>query len=142
MNRKNLTDVVFKLSIDLGTQLEGSPELQGIDVSPIQMRVLRFVRESRCATPLAIAAAIRRDKGHVTRLLKDLLDGDLVTLVPNPDDRRSKIVALTPKSKNIFDRVHAAEAPIYDRAVAGVGKRDLETFFAVAQKVSDNLSTG
>ena len=142
MEHRNLTDVVFKLSIDLGLQLEGSPELEGIDIPQIQMRVLRLVLEAQEVTPLAVAKAIRRDKGHVTRLLAELTTKELVEILPSPRDGRSKIVTLTPKSLDIFTRVRAAEGVIFRQAVTGIDEKKLETFFDVAEKISRNLSSG
>ncbi|MBO6797709.1 MarR family winged helix-turn-helix transcriptional regulator [Maricaulis sp.] len=142
MAQQKLTDVVFKLSIDLGTQLEGSPELDGLDIPPINMRILRFLYEEETATPLAVAGTINRDRGHVTRLLQELSANGLIALKPNPQDGRSKLAMLTAKARTIFSRVHAAEARLYDRATQDVDKQELITFFKVAQKISSNLSGG
>ena len=142
MESKHLTDVAFKLSIDLGLQLEGSPELQGIDLSPMHMRVLRFLHDLGTATPVEIAAAVRRDKGHVTRLLNDLKTEGLICLSPNPQDGRSKVVTLTEGAQDIFKKIHTAEARIIDRAKTGVSADDFDTFLKVAHKISVNLSTG
>ena len=142
MTRQKLTDVVFKLSIDLGTQLEGSPELDGLDIPPINMRILRFLYEEETATPLAIAGTIHRDRGHVTRLLQELTADGLISLKPNPQDGRSKLAMLTAQARTIFSRVHAAEARLYDKATQDVTDNELATFFKVAQKLSSNLSGG
>jgi len=142
MARQNLTDIIFKLSIDLGAQHEGSPELEGLDLPQMHMRILRHLSDNGTATPLAIASTINRDRGHVTRLLQELSAEGLITLKPNPQDGRSKLVVLTAKAQDIFARVHAAEARIYGRAVAEVGQDELATFFKVARKISDNLTGG
>jgi DNA-binding MarR family transcriptional regulator len=140
MTKKKLTDVAFKLMIDLGIQLEGSHELRDLNVPQLHMRILRFVLDNEDVTPLAIATAIRRDKGHMTRLLRELVADGFIVLRPNPMDGRSKIVTLTPKARGIFEKIHAAEVPIFGRAVEGIPDRDLDTFFTVAEKISRNLS--
>lgn len=140
MEKRHLTDVVFKLSIDLGIQLEGSPELRGIDLSPMHMRILRLLHDREKATPVDISSAIQRDRGHVTRLLTDLTQKNLAILAPNPADGRSKVVRLTREAEDIFQRVRAAELKIIDRAKAGVPDEDFSIFLRVAHKISGNLS--
>ena len=139
MTSNRLTDIAFKLAYDLGTALEGHPALKDVNLTQIQMRVLRCVHDRQNATPAHIAETIERDKGHVTRLLTELETLELIALAQNPADRRSKIVTLTEKARDIFARIRAAEEPIFQQATNDIASNKLDIFFKVADQISANL---
>lgn len=55
-------------------------------------------------------------KQTVANLVKSFVEKELINLAPNPDDRRSKLITLTEKGRDIcrpiFEQLHEAEAQI------------------------------
>lgn len=81
--------------------------LAPLGLSPAQARVVHLLAEG----PLRMATIAER-LAVVPRTVTDLVDGveaaALVTRRPDPDDRRSTLVALTPDGRRLLDRMDAA----------------------------------
>lgn len=54
-------------------------------------------------TTQALRARLGLDSGHLSRLLRSLEDQDLVTVVPDPADRRRRLVELTDRGREVFE---------------------------------------
>ena len=77
-----------------------------------------LVRLGDGRTPLAIASAFQVTKGTMTHSLRVLADRGLVTLVPNPEDGRSKRVYLTPSGRAFREEAILALGPMLGRLEA------------------------
>lgn len=83
---------------------------EGLELTPNQLSVLFLLAHSTSAvTPGAAASTLGITPGAITQLLDGLRSAKLVESVPNPDDRRSRLLRLTPATRN-----HVRE---YERAV-------------------------
>jgi DNA-binding MarR family transcriptional regulator len=66
-----------------------------------QTAVLRALDAANCAlTQKAIIAATGIDRSTLSELVRRMETTRLVTLAPNPEDRRSVLVTLTPKGRS------------------------------------------
>jgi DNA-binding MarR family transcriptional regulator len=54
-----------------------------------------------------MARGIGCDPSYITALVDDLADRGLATREPNPEDRRVKIIVLTPKGRQLADEIQA-----------------------------------
>lgn len=75
------------------------------------------------ATPMALARAFQVPKTSMTHTLKGLEQGGYVTLSPNPQDGRSKIVRLTDRGRGLRDQVMQQLGPEMGQLM---GKLDVE----------------
>ena len=57
------------------------------------------------ATPVALARAFQVPKTSMTHTLQGLEKGGYVSMAPNPDDGRSKVVRLTDKGRGMRDQI-------------------------------------
>lgn len=71
-------------------------------------RVLHEIAARGHTTPAAVARTLDMDPGYASRLLRKLVDEELVALSPNPADRRSNHIALTPEGDAAYAQLDGA----------------------------------
>jgi MarR family transcriptional regulator for hemolysin len=86
-----------------------------------------------------LAASMSLDGSSVVRLLDNLEKAGLIQRKEG-EDRRAKIITLTPRGKAIADKVEAVARRIRSDALAGLSDRDIETTVRVLQHVSRVLN--
>jgi homoprotocatechuate degradation regulator HpaR len=90
------------------------PHLRDAGVTEQQWRVLRVLDEGD-ADPTALAEAALLFAPSVTRILKDLVDRDLIVRHADPEDGRRSILSLTPAGRALIRKtsrrtVHVLES--------------------------------
>jgi MarR family transcriptional regulator for hemolysin len=99
---------------------------------------LPLVHIARAPTPPRqkdLAASMSLDGSSVVRLLDNLEAAGLIQRKEG-EDRRAKIITLTPRGKAIADKVETVARRIRSDALAGLSDRDIETTVRVLQHVS------
>lgn len=81
-----------------------------------------------------LAASMSLDGSSVVRLLDSLEAAGLIQRKEG-EDRRAKIIMLTPRGKAIADKVESVALRIRSDALAGLSDRDIETTVRVLQHV-------
>jgi MarR family transcriptional regulator, transcriptional regulator for hemolysin len=82
-----------------------------------------------------LAASMSLDGSSVVRLLDNLEKAGLIQRKEG-EDRRAKIITLTPRGKAIADKVETVARRIRSDALAGLSDRDIETTVRVLHHVS------
>lgn len=67
-----------------------------LGIAPADLRVLYFLSVEPDTTPKRVATHMGLTTGAVTSLIDRVVDGGFATRAPNPDDRRSVLLSLTP----------------------------------------------
>ena len=109
--------------------------------------VSHLIRVGDGATPLELARAFQVAKTTMTHTLAGLEKHGFVEMRPNPDDKRSKQVWLTPAGQQFRDDALAKMAPLF----AALGERfpskqvatmlpDLAEFRAVIDQLRDEIT--
>src|SRR5689334_14103696 len=96
---------------------------------------LPLVHIARAPTPPRqkdLAASMSLDGSSVVRLLDNLEAAGLIQRKEG-EDRRAKIITLTPRGRAIADRVETVARRIRSDALAGLSDRDIETTVRVLQ---------
>lgn len=81
-----------------------------------------------------LAASMSLDGSSVVRLLDNLETAGLIQRKEG-EDRRAKIITLTPRGKAIADKVETVARRIRSDALAGLSDRDIETTVRVLHHV-------
>jgi DNA-binding MarR family transcriptional regulator len=71
-----------------------------LGIAPADLRVLYFLGVEPLATPKRVATHMGLTTGAVTSLVDRLVDGAFAERSPNPEDRRSVLLSLTPKGRD------------------------------------------
>jgi len=102
---------------------------------------LPLIRIARAPAPPRqkdLAASLFVDNSSVVRLLDNLEAAGLVERREG-EDRRAKIVMLTPRGKAIADKVETAARRVRTDALAGLSDKDIETTIRVLEHVCHAL---
>jgi len=102
---------------------------------------LPLVHIARAAAPPRqkdLAASMSVDGSSVVRLLDNLEAAGLIQRREG-EDRRAKIISLTPRGRAIADKVETVARRIRSDALAGLSDRDIETTVRVLRHVIDAL---
>ena len=137
--QRAIHSVAIQVAWDLGARISPMVDPVTKGLTTFQFRALRLIWSQKQATLMEIAKTLRRDKSQVTRLIDDLCDAGYVERVPNEADRRSKLLLLTEKGQEMFASVEAIEAKFAEKLVEGIDRADLETYFAVSDRLIENL---
>ena len=98
---------------------------------------LPLVHIARAAAPPRqkdLAASMSVDGSSVVRLLDNLENAGLIQRKEG-EDRRAKIITLTPRGRAIADKVETVARRIRSDALAGLSDRDIETTVRVLHHV-------
>ena len=124
----------------MSTQIASRIGDENSKFAPQQLRAMRRIWAKSESTLADLIQTLKRDKGQVGRIIDELCKSGMVVREPNPKDGRSKILRLTPNGYKMFKKVEEIEAEISDQLTKDIDKNDLETFFAVSEKLAENLS--
>lgn len=111
----------------------------GLHLTVSHIRTLKAIRGQMPCTAQDIAHRTQRDKAQITRLLRDLLDADIVAKAPHPDDRRSQMLSLTGHGRNLLARIDACEREAHEQLSSGMTRTDLEAFLRLSRLMIANL---
>ncbi|MEP0073103.1 MAG: MarR family transcriptional regulator [Marinomonas sp.] len=133
-------EATFHLAHAIKQQLSNQLEIQNLGISPMHVRVLKIIGEIPCSTAMDIAELFKRDKAQITRLVNHLIDQELVTKKPNPNDKRSQFLELTITGGVLQGKLKALSDKMENRMIEGIKEEDLEIFTQVAQQMKSNLT--
>lgn len=110
-----------------------------IAISTEQWSILYQLWGKEGLTQQEISSNTFRDKTSITRLLNNLEQLNLVVRTPHHSDKRTKLVYLTKKGKDLkSESMNEADRTIKE-ALNGVNEDQLKTCQEVLQKVFNNL---
>jgi len=92
----------------------------------------------RTVPDMARARPVSRQ--HIQMLVNPLIDRGLVTLVDNPRHRRSKLVTLTPRGRQVTARVQRREATVLTRLADGLRHDDLVAASDTLRRVREQIA--
>ncbi|MGB0571467.1 MAG: MarR family winged helix-turn-helix transcriptional regulator [Alphaproteobacteria bacterium] len=78
--------------------------------------------------------------GNVTSLIDRLVDENMVTRHPDPNDRRAQIIELTPGGKRAFTKMSAAHADWISALFDGVDRKSLEALYRNLAQLKTSLA--
>jgi len=79
------------------TELHGREVARSVGLTPVQLRLLKFICDIPCANAKSLACEMRVSQATVTTLLDKLECHELVQREVSPKDRRQKMISLTAK---------------------------------------------
>ena len=142
MNRKRTVhEVAFRLAFDMQTLMTGKVGDFGVELTPLQMRILRVIWSESNVTAQDVVQVLKRDKAQIARIIEDLTSQALISRDTNPADRRSKLLRLTDDGEKIFRTVEDLEKTFSLDLVRGIQKSELSVFFKVADQITENLKS-
>lgn len=112
------------------------PVLAAHGVSMWGYSVLLALDRSAIRTQAALAEAIGADKTRIIAILDELQQNGLIERVPDPEDRRARLLEITKEGRRRKDAVQAAIQTGEERWLGTLSASDRATFLRVLQELS------
>ncbi|WP_409292539.1 MarR family winged helix-turn-helix transcriptional regulator [Peribacillus sp. SCS-37] len=80
-----------------------------------------------------------KDQATLTKILDLLEHNGLISRKPNPEDRRSYLIEISDKGKNLVNTALPLIEELYEDILAGLSKEQIETFMETLHTLQDNI---
>ena len=139
MDNTNPVSAAFRLAHALKRSVLHRIDCESMPLSPMHVRVLKTIEYNAICTANDIAIELDRDKAQVTRLVNTLVELGIVGRKRNPSDKRSQILLILDKGKNLLLRIEAIDHGILQQLGDQVSADELVIFAKIASKMADSL---
>ena len=112
------------------------PVLAGHGLTMWEYIVLRQLIRQPAPSQLTLAREIRYDKTRLIKLLDGLQARGLVIRQPDPSDRRSHLVSLTPTGRKLHAAVRTQIRAMEADFLSGINPRQRETLLAILTRLA------
>lgn len=131
-----ISSLVFHLGRELRTALDR--RLTGQGITSQQAALLLLSRLLKEPSPMKMADRLGTDTAGMTRLLDRLESKGLVIRRMNAGDRRSVVVELGPKSKDLLPRLFPAFRQVNKGLLDGFDEAELEQLHLMLRRLLKN----
>lgn len=136
---KDIQNAIISILFSLRRSMRYAMEHNNLSLSPLYFIILKLIHDNTSCTPQRLAELSGRDKGQVTRLIKELETQDLIRKIKNPIDKRSCFLELSEQGQRCFQTLQAHDLDALEAMTAGIDHHELELFLSIANKMADNL---
>ena len=138
MTRRAARDDLAALVVPLGRRLldAEAPVLERHDLTMWAYVVLSALADAGAPTQAALAESIGADKTRIIAVLDDLQERGLIDRRADPDDRRARVLSLTPAGRRTRSAVQAQIQRGEERWLGGLTEAERTTFLAVLAKLA------
>lgn len=98
-----------------------------VEITPEQWTVLLYLWNKDGVTQQDLCNVTFKDKPSMTRLLDNMEKLYLVVRIPNPDDKRTNMIHLTKKGKEIKEIIRPITLAALKKAIEGLTEEEVET---------------
>lgn len=109
------------------------------DLSPVSYSMLTALRDSGPMRASDLVGLFSIDKGAVSRHVQALLELELITRTPDPDDRRAATLQITDEGARRLASVGAARRSELSRRMSDWTGQDLERFVDLLARYNRTL---
>lgn len=113
---------------------------RGIGMTRPQWQVITTLRRHEGVNQGRLAELLDVEPITVCRMVDRLQDAGLVERRPDPADRRSWRLFLTPKAESLLDRLRPLAGEMLGQAFDGVSEEERATMLATLERIRGNLS--
>jgi DNA-binding MarR family transcriptional regulator len=111
-----------------------------IDITAEQFSILALLWYREGYNQQELAEALSRDKTTIARVLGNMFDKNLLVKVPNGSDRRSNLVYLTRKGRELQEKCIRITGEYYVKALENISDENLERAVGVLNEIIINIS--
>lgn len=111
-----------------------------IGVTRPQWRVLSVLRRFEGINQGGLAELLEVEPITVCRMVDRLQEAELVERRPDPEDRRSWLLYLTPKAQELIGWLRPLAEEMLDEALEGISDADRTTLLTSLDRIRRNLS--
>ena len=112
-----------------------------LDLTRAQCRALAYLSHYGEVNQVRLADLLEVAPISAGRLLDRMEEGGWIERLPNPADRRERLVRMTPKAEKALDKARRVGDEVAEEALAGLGAQEREQLIRLLQRVRVNLGT-
>lgn len=141
-NRNLMKEIkcIEKLASDYGAPVR--PFKGQINFTQGHILIYLFMNEDKNVCQKDLENETKLKKASITGTLDSLEDKGLIERVVSLQDKRKNYIVLTDKAKQMMDILEAQLNDINEIAFRGVSDEEMEYFFSIIDKISNNLKGG
>lgn len=128
-----------RLSSALNRHLNRKFRTAGLDITTEQWGVLVCLWNKDQQTQQSLSEQTNKDKASITRLLDALAKHELIVRQSDPADRRTNIIHLTAKGKEIEQKAMALVEESINQAIEGLSREDILFTRDITLRILNNL---
>jgi len=141
MYKYNPINSAFRLAHALKQTIDHQIDCQCLDISPMNVRVMKIIEANSPCTAQDIAKYLKRDKAQVTRLINSLVEKGIIGREANPHDKRSQLLVVMEPGREMMSLIEGIDQEILKKFQGDVTEEELETFKRLASKMATVLET-
>lgn len=111
-----------------------------INLSFEMLEVLGYLWKKNGMNQQEIADLTLKDKSSITYLIDNLVKRNLVTRVEDDNDRRNKLIFLTPEAQQLREQLHPWVNEMYSVASNKISVDEMQSILKLISKMTANLS--
>lgn len=138
-HESRLRNIFIGIINGLKSSMRLSIKEHDLPISTLHFIMLKNINDLEHCTPHALVEATQRDKGQITRLLKEIESIGLVSKYSNPEDKRSQLIQLTSAGEECYKLLEQEDHETLQTMCHGISEKELQTFLAVGEKMLVNL---
>lgn len=138
-NKEFYDFITGKASTAIARRLHRNFKNNDIGITAEQWSILYQLWEKEALTQQEIANNTFKDKPSITRLLNNMEKLNLVVRIPHQSDKRTNLIYLTQKGKNLKKTSMKQADLTIKEALKNVDEEDIKTCYNTLQKVFENL---
>jgi MarR family transcriptional regulator for hemolysin len=120
-------------------RFEQHARARNLGLTRSQASVLGRLSRQEGINQVTLAQQLELEPITLVRLLDRLQAAGLVERRADPQDRRARVLFLTPQARPLLDRVGILARDVYDEALAGLSTPERERLIAALETMKSNL---
>ncbi|MBU2880425.1 MarR family winged helix-turn-helix transcriptional regulator [Psychrosphaera sp. B3R10] len=134
-----LSEAIFNLVHSVRNNIKH--ELNQLDsgLSPMHFKSLKVISMIDDCTGQKLADFMGRDKAQINRLVKELVNQELITKEENKNDKRSQFLVLSTKALELMRMFKNSEKHVFNKMIVGIPPEQIEHFIELTKKLKNNL---
>lgn len=140
-NARSIHSLLFDLIFILQIEMKKVVKNTDINLSPIEILILRVLVEHGEMTQQQLAQNVYKDKAQITRLIQALVKKQLILKQRNPNDKRSFIVTAKDSVKTKMEGFIVHERNLVQRMLEGASEKEMETMKNVLKMMRSNIES-
>ena len=141
-NTREFTHLLIELRSQLRQFLQKKFRENNISLTFEMYQIMASLWKADCIKQQELADRTLKDKASLSCLIDNLTKRKLVTRSEDPADRRSKLISLTEKGKNLGKEVEPLVDELYETVSRNFEIKTINECISAIQQMVDNVKSG
>ncbi|MBD0256731.1 MAG: MarR family transcriptional regulator [Cytophagales bacterium] len=133
--QRNVARLIGEVFTALSRQLDKELRAADLPITPEQFRILTELWTQDGITQIELAARGKRDRASITRIVDLLEEKGLIARHDDPNDRRVKLICLTPPGRALEQKARPAAQRAIAATLAPLTAEERQALTALLEKI-------